>query len=249
MNFIDAPSPNHDARTLPISLVVLHYTGMETGDVALARMRDKDAKVSAHYMVEEDGRIYKLVDEQRRAWHAGVGAWGGESNVNSASIGIEIVNGGHDYGLPDFPDAQIKAVIKLCQDIKARHALSDYAFIGHSDIAPARKQDPGEKFPWDVLADNDVGIWPDIKTEDQRVLFSGNDRGRGVSVAQSGLAYLGYAVEVSGVMDEKTMLVCAAFQRRYRPSKIDGQIDIQTMEILKLLAEVKKKQEAPSAKY
>jgi len=241
MTFIDTPSPNHDERTLPISLVVLHYTGMETGADALARMRDKDAKVSAHYMAEEDGRVYKLVDENRRAWHAGVSAWSGETNINSASIGIEIVNGGHDFGLPAFPDAQIKAVIKLCQDIKARHGLSDYAFVGHSDIAPARKQDPGEKFPWDVLADNNVGIWPDIKTGDRRMLFAKNDRGRGVSAVQSGLAYLGYDIEVSGVMDDKTVLVCAAFQRRYRPAKIDGQIDVQMMEILKLLAEVKKK--------
>ncbi|WP_339741735.1 N-acetylmuramoyl-L-alanine amidase [uncultured Maricaulis sp.] len=149
---IAAPSPNFNDRKLPVSLIVLHYTGMENGAVALERMCDPAAEVSAHYMVEEDGRVFQLVDEDKRAWHAGVSAWRGETDINSASIGIEIVNGGHDYGLPDFPAIQIEAVIHLVADIMARHGIGPEGVVGHSDIAPGRKQDPGEKFPWHRLA-------------------------------------------------------------------------------------------------
>ncbi len=152
-NMIAAPSPNFNERKLPIALIVLHYTGMKDGPAALARMCDPDAQVSAHYMVEEDGRIFQLVDEARRAWHAGVSSWCGETDINSNSIGIEIVNGGHDYGLPDFPAIQIDAVIELVKDIMARHGIGPEGVVGHSDIAPGRKQDPGEKFPWDRLAE------------------------------------------------------------------------------------------------
>lgn len=149
---IAAPSPNFNQRKLPITLIVLHYTGMADGPSALARMRDPAAQVSAHYMVEEDGRIFRLVDEDKRAWHAGVSLWHGETDINSSSIGIEIVNGGHDFGLPDFPAAQIDAVIELVKDVMGRHRIGPEGVIGHSDIAPGRKQDPGEKFPWDRLA-------------------------------------------------------------------------------------------------
>ncbi len=152
MRLIAAPSPNFNARKLPVSLIVLHYTGMESGAAALARLRDPAAEVSAHYMVEEDGRIFALVDEDKRAWHAGVSVWRGETDINSASIGIEIVNGGHDHGLPDYPAIQIAAVIELLRDIMARHGIGPEGVVGHSDIAPGRKQDPGEKFPWDKLA-------------------------------------------------------------------------------------------------
>ena len=241
MKIIETPSPNHDERTLPITMLVLHYTGMETGDAASIRLRDKNAKVSAHYMVHEDGQIDRLVQDDKRAWHAGVSYWDGQSNINSASIGVEIVNGGHDFGLPDFPDTQIKSVIQLCKVLKAKHAISDHNIIGHSDIAPDRKQDPGEKFPWARLADSDVGIWPDIKTSDQTILFAENDEDAYVKVCQRGLAYLGYGVPFSGIMDAQTQLVAAAFQRRYRPSKIDGFLDMQTIEILNLLVKYKKK--------
>ncbi|SDM33999.1 N-acetylmuramoyl-L-alanine amidase [Maricaulis salignorans] len=149
---IAAPSPNFNERKLPISLIVLHYTGMENGAVALERMRDPAAEVSAHYMVEEDGRIFQLVDEDKRAWHAGVSCWRGETDINSSSIGVEIVNGGHDFGLPDFPAVQIAAVIELVKDIMGRHGIGPEGVVGHSDIAPGRKQDPGEKFPWERLA-------------------------------------------------------------------------------------------------
>ena len=240
MKITQTPSPNFDDRTLPISLLILHYTGMATGEAALERMRDADAKVSAHYMVEEDGRIFQLVDEEKRAWHAGVSEWQGETNINSNSIGIEIVNGGHDHpnadgSLPSFPDVQINAVIALSKDIMKRHG--DLTVLGHSDIAPARKIDPGENFPWQGLAAAGLGYWPDMQTDDRRILFEAGTRDRGVAILQSGLAHIGYGARVSGVMDEETKLIVEAIQRRYRPGKIDGVVDIQTMEIVKALVE------------
>ncbi|MCF6220791.1 MAG: N-acetylmuramoyl-L-alanine amidase [Robiginitomaculum sp.] len=241
MKFIDTPSPNHDKRTLPVTLLVLHYTGMENGKAALERMCDPTAKVAAHYMVEEDGRIFKLVEETRRAWHAGISAWGGETDINSASIGIEIVNGGHDFGLPGFPDTQIQAVIKLSRDIMRRNVITDFGVVAHSDIAPGRKQDPGEKFPWSILADAGIGIWPDVKTTDQRILFDQNATGRQIRTIQIALAYLGYGVAVTETMDDATLNAIQAFQRRYRPTKIDGIIDVQTMETLSLLVRYKKR--------
>lgn len=233
MEIKQTPSPNFDARTLPISLLILHYTGMESGEAALERMRDPEAKVSAHYMIDEDGCVSQLVDEDKRAWHAGVSEWRGETNINSNSIGIEIVNGGHDYGLPEFPDAQIKAVISLSQVIMKRHDIGAKNVLGHSDIAPGRKQDPGEKFPWERLAGEGIGLWPDISDRDPRMLFEADSRDRGVAIAQRGLAQIGYGAVVNGVMDAQTVQTVQALQRRYRPERIDGLIDIETMNIIK----------------
>ncbi len=241
MKFTHTPSPNHDARTLPISLLVLHYTGMKSGEAALAHMCDPASKVSAHYMAQENGQIFKLVEEDRRAWHAGVSSWDGEANINSASIGIEIVNGGHDYGLPDYPDAQIKAVIRLCRNIMERNTISDFGVLAHSDIAPERKQDPGEKFPWARLADEGVGIWPQVKSKNQRPLFKRNDNAKGIAILQTALAYLGYNIQANAKMDTHTRSVIRAFQRRYRAEKTDGVLDVQTLEILTLLTRYKKK--------
>ena len=240
MKIFHAPSPNFDERTLPISLLILHYTGMETGGAALERMCGPDAKVSAHYMIEEDGQIFQLVKEDKRAWHAGVSEWQGETNINSNSIGIEIVNGGHDYlnedgSLPDFPDVQINAVIALSKDIMKRHG--DLTVLGHSDIAPARKIDPGENFPWQGLAAAGIGFWPYVQSDDRRVLFEAGSRDRGVAIVQRGLAHIGYSARVTGVMDEHTKLIIEALQRRYRPNQVDGVVDIQTMEIVKSLSE------------
>ena len=241
MKIISKPSPNFDERTLPISLIVLHYTGMEDGPAALERLCDPEAKVSAHYMVEEDGTIYGLVGEDKRAWHAGVSEWGGEANINSASIGIEIVNGGHnvprpDGSLPPFPDAQINAVIALCKDIQTRHG--ELGLVGHSDIAPGRKIDPGEHFPWQGLAAAGLGFLPQV-SDDRRVLFEIGSRDRGIAILQAGLAHIGYGARVSGVMDELTQHIIEAVQRRYRPDQIDGVVDVMTMEIVKALAEFK----------
>jgi len=161
MTYTQRPSPNHNARRLPVSMLVLHYTGMHSGAAAIERLCDPEAQVSAHYVVEEDGHVLQLAPESQRAWHAGRGAWRGCTDVNSASIGVEIVNGGHDFGLPDFPAPQIEAVIALCQGVLARHPIAACDVIGHSDLAPDRKQDPGEKFPWRQLwLESDSGLTP-----------------------------------------------------------------------------------------
>ncbi len=152
INIIQTPSPNFNARQLPVTLLVLHYTGMPTMQQALDRLRDPAAAVSAHYLVDEDGTVYQLVDEASRAWHAGISSWAGETDINSAAIGIEIVNPGHEFGYRKFPAAQIVALIILTKDILTRYDIPPQNIVGHADIAPARKQDPGELFPWDQLA-------------------------------------------------------------------------------------------------
>jgi N-acetylmuramoyl-L-alanine amidase len=159
MNFIEAPTPNVDHRRGPPDMVVLHYTGMQTGEEALARLCDPQAKVSAHYLVEEDGRVFRLAPEERRCWHAGKSFWKGETDINAVSIGIELVNPGHEWGYRGFPDAQVAAVISLLDDIRARWTIPDDRILGHSDVAPARKEDPGELFPWKRLAEAGHGLW------------------------------------------------------------------------------------------
>jgi N-acetylmuramoyl-L-alanine amidase len=213
----DAPSPNFDDRVLPITMIVLHYTGMESGAAAIARLRDAEAKVSAHYVVEEDGTILRLVDEDKRAWHAGRSHWRGIADVNSASIGIEIVNPGHEFGYRNFPDVQMGALIPLVADIKERHGITRGNVVGHSDVAPARKQDPGELFNWHALARLRLALprptrhlvdpgWPDA----------------GFMLA---LERFGYNVE-----DREAAVT--AFQRRFRPEMIDGEVDGECRSIL-----------------
>lgn len=229
-------SPNFDDRTLPISMLVLHYTGMENGAVAVERLCDAEAKVSAHYVVHETGEIQQLVSEEKRAWHAGVGEWRGVKNINSASIGVEIVNGGHnvplpDGGLPPFPDVQIHAVIALCKAIIERYAIQPWNVMGHSDLAPERKEDPGEHFPWAGLAAAGIGLWAQPENDpDKRLLFNVGDRDRGISIIQQGLAQIGYAIEVNGHFDAKTHAVMRAFQRRYRQDDISGLIDMECLQ-------------------
>ena len=236
-------SPNFNERKLPISMLVLHYTGMESGAAARERLCDPAAEVSAHWLVHEDGTVESLVAEEMRAWHAGVGSWNGITDVNSASIGIEIVNGGHnvpraDGSLPPYPDAQILAVIKLSKEIIGRHGIRPQNIVGHSDIAPDRKEDPGEHFPWAGLAAAGIGLWPGDLPDDNRILFEHRDRDRGLSIIQRGLADLGYGASVTGCLDEPTQAIIRAIQRRYRPARIDGMIDIPVMEVLKRLSEM-----------
>jgi len=236
-------SPNFNERKLPVSVLVLHYTGMESGVAARNRLCDPAAEVSAHWLVYEDGRTENLVPEEKRAWHAGVGSWRGITDVNSASIGIEIVNGGHNFpladdSLPPYPDPQILSIVKLAKEVIGRHNIKPQNVVGHSDIAPDRKEDPGEHFPWAGLAAAGVGIWPGELPTDSRVLFEPGDRDRGISIIQRGLADLGYGASVTGCLDEPTQAIIRAIQRRYRPSQIDGVIDMQVMEILKRLSEM-----------
>jgi N-acetylmuramoyl-L-alanine amidase len=227
MHFIDAPSPNFDARTAPPNMIVLHYTGMPTGEEALARLRDPVSRVSSHYLVEEDGRIFKLVPEERRAWHAGVSFWKGEQSLNGASIGVEVVNPGHEWGYRPFPAAQVAAVIALLSDIRSRWSVPNNRILGHSDIAPARKEDPGELFPWAQLAAAGHGLWVDPTASPGAPLGKG-DEGTGVFALQAGLTRLGYESPPSGQYDDETALIVTAFQRHWRQTRVDGVADGET---------------------
>jgi len=229
------PSPNHDARDARIDILLLHYTGMQTAAEAFARLTGREAKVSSHYFVDEDGRIDQLVPEARRAWHAGEASWRGAVDINARSIGIEIVNPGHQYGYRDFPDAQIDAVIALCRDILARRHIRRDRVLGHSDVAPARKDDPGEKFPWARLAAAGVGLWVEPSPIVGGRTLSANDKGTDVEQLQKQLARFGYGLEVSRFYDDKTRSVVTAFQRHFRPARVDGLADPSTVETLRRL--------------
>ena len=235
------PSPNHSERKgyQRPDTIVLHYTGMPDADAALERLCSPESEVSAHYFVYEDGRIVQTVPESRRAWHAGVSSWAGESDINSCSIGIEIANPGHDYGYPDFPKRQIAAVTTLCRGILTRNTIAPERVLAHSDVAPARKQDPGEKFPWRTLYDSGVGHWvkPAPIIEGGLLLALG-DRGNAVTAMQESLSKYGYGVAVSGAYDSTTHDVVKAFQRHFRPERIDGVTDESTRAtLLELIAQ------------
>ncbi|MFQ5783284.1 MAG: N-acetylmuramoyl-L-alanine amidase [Alphaproteobacteria bacterium] len=232
----DRPSPNHDARPegVAVDVLVLHYTGMENAETALARLCDPAARVSAHYLVDEDGTIFRLVAESRRAWHAGVSFWRGCDDVNAVSIGVEIVNPGHEFGYRPYPEAQMAAVEALCRDIVARHPIPARNVVGHSDVAPGRRADPGELFDWPRLAAAGVGLWPEdnpVRGEMGLALARG-DAGRAVADAQGALAEFGYAVPRHGAYDEATADAVAAFQRHFRPCRVDGVLDPETAQRL-----------------
>ncbi len=236
LTLTEAPSPNFDARRAPPDMLVLHYTGMMSAAEAIARLRDPEAKVSAHYVVDEDGSILQLVPEERRAWHAGRGVWQGEDDCNAASIGIEIVNPGHEFGYRDFPDAQIEAVIALVGDIRSRWTVPDARIIAHSDLAPQRKEDPGERFPWKRLAGEGHGLWFEpaaeriaaIEASPGGGLLQAGDEGLGVMVLRSGLHRLGYGLAPGADYDDETVATVRAFQRHWRQSRVDGVADGET---------------------
>lgn len=217
MTPIERPSLNFNARTLPVQIVVLHYTGMATAEAAIARLTDRDAQVSAHWLVTEAGEVMRMVDERQRAWHAGHSFWRGVTDVNSASIGIEIVNPGHEFGYRPFPAVQMDAVVSLVASTVARFNIAPANVVGHSDIAPARKQDPGELFDWERLAR--TGLAMPTPT-------GGFDPGWTDAGTLMALARYGYHVE-----DATAAIV--AFQRRFRPGRFDGVIDAETRTILR----------------
>lgn len=225
------PSPNRNARRdgRRPDLLLLHYTGMASAEAALARLCDPDAEVSAHYVVREDGRVVQLVPERERAWHAGVGSWAGETDVNSVSIGIEIVNRGHEGGCPAYPAVQVEAVIRLSRDILGRWAIPAARVLAHSDVAPARKEDPGEHFPWAELHANGVGHWVDP------VPPGGPEAAGPAAPVQEMLARYGYALAVTGTYDAATAGVLTAFQRHFRPRRVDGIADASTVATLAAL--------------
>jgi N-acetylmuramoyl-L-alanine amidase len=225
LNLVERPSPNHDPRAEgPIDILVLHYTGMRTAEEALARLCDAEAKVSSHYTVDRDGTTYQHVSEDRRARHAGVSYWAGVRDVNSRSIGIEIVNPGHEFGYIPFAEPQIDTVIALSRDILSRHAISASRVVGHSDVAPNRKQDPGELFPWARLAEDGVGLWPRA-TPAQSAWDS--------KAFADDLRRYGYGVppDVEWPLED----VIAAFQRHFRPSCINGIPDAECAGLLRAL--------------
>jgi N-acetylmuramoyl-L-alanine amidase len=230
-------SPNHDARPagLSVDILLLHYTGMVSAETAIARLCDRDAKVSCHWLVDEDGRIVRLVDEQRRAWHAGVSCWGGASDINARSVGIEIVNPGHEFGYRDFPDAQIGAVIALAGAILARHPIPPERVLAHSDVAPARKMDPGERFPWDLLHRAGIGHWVTPAPMTEGPVLERGDRGPAVAVLRRDLAGYGYCLAAGELYDAATETVVAAFQRHFRPALVDGRADASTLRTLERL--------------
>jgi N-acetylmuramoyl-L-alanine amidase len=228
LDMIEAPSPNFDERQSPPDMVVIHYTGMETGEAALARLCDPNPpRVSSHYLIEEDGRLFRLVPEERRAWHAGVSFWKGDRNLNAVSIGIELVNPGHEFGYRDFPEAQIATLIALLGDIRSRWTIPAGRIVGHSDIAPDRKVDPGERFPWKRLAEAGHGLWAEPPASPGPPLAEGEE-GTGVFALQAGLTRLGYDSAPSGRFDSTTTTIVSAFQRHWRPERVDGVADGET---------------------
>ena len=208
----ERPSPNHDDRGgAAIDMLVLHYTGMKTAEEALARLCDPAAKVSAHYTIDEDGTVYAHVPEARRAWHAGVAFWAGATDINARSIGIELVNPGHEFGYRDFAEDQIASLITLCHSILMRHPIPSARVLAHSDVAPARRDDPGELFPWARLAKAGIGFWPQATASE---------------MGPEALTRYGYDPDAP---QDKAI---TAFQRHFRPQKLDGQWDSECASLL-----------------
>jgi N-acetylmuramoyl-L-alanine amidase len=238
-----APSPNYDERMngRTPDMILLHYTGMANGKVALERLCDAGSKVSAHYLVFEDGRIVQCVPEEWRAWHAGESFWAGETDINSCSIGIEIVNPGHELGYRDFPLRQIAAVISICKSIVTRRGpISADRVLGHSDVAPARKKDPGEKFPWNLLSESGIGHWVRAAPLDlDGPVLRPGDSGEAITRLQRTLASYGYGAEETGHYGLITGEVVTAFQRHFRPARVDGTADASTLLTLRALIETR----------
>jgi len=239
--FLQSPSPNFDERRCrkPVDMVVLHYTGMQSAQAALTRLRDPEAKVSAHYVIDEDGSIHALVSEEMRAWHAGIAFWRGVRDVNARSIGIELVNPGHEFGYRPFPDAQIVALIGLLGGIAERHRIAPAGYVGHSDVAPQRKEDPGEYFPWARLAAAGFGLWPgaDFQVSPHAPELRPGMSGGAVLDLQVALDRIGYGVEGSGNFDPLTEAVVRAFQRHWLPSAMTGIADAETISLIHYIAQ------------
>ncbi len=231
------PSPNVEPRPdgKTARILLLHYTDMESAERACAWLCNPASKVSCHYLVDVDGRITQMVDEYLRAWHAGQSLWKGERDINSVSIGIEIQNPGHDHGYPDFPAVQMAAVAALGRDIVIRHAIEPEHVLAHSDVAPRRKRDPGEKFDWKGLHERGLGHWvPPHRLGGGQFLHQG-DKGDAVEALQAMLALYGYGVEMTGDYNDETRIVVTAFQRHFRPARVDGIADRSTIETLRRL--------------
>ena len=229
------PSPNHGERKdgRRPDMLTLHYTGMPDEAQALQWLCNPVSEVSAHYVVFENGHVAQLVPEARRAWHAGKSSWAGETDINSRSIGIEIANPGHDGGLPPFGETQIKNVIRLCRDIVERWSIPPDRVLAHSDVAPGRKMDPGERFPWERLHHAGVGHWTRPAPIRDGRFFARGDQGQPIEALQAMLAMYGYGVPITGAFDADTEAVVAAFQRHFRSERVDGIADVSTITTLR----------------
>jgi N-acetylmuramoyl-L-alanine amidase len=234
------PSPNFEPRrgVEGPTMLLLHYTGLPGAAQAIDWLSRPESKVSAHYVVDEAGGVTQMVAENMRAWHAGVAVWAGETDINSASIGIEVDNAGHEHGLPDFPEVQVAVLEALCRDIIARHRIRPERVLAHSDVAPTRKIDPGEKFPWARLARAGVGHWVTPEPVDWADPGMARDAaGPLVAAVQAKLAAYGYGIDATGGFDPRTEFVVKAFQRHFRPERVDGLIDQSTITPLERLSD------------
>jgi N-acetylmuramoyl-L-alanine amidase len=228
------PSPNFGERLGGVapSIIILHYTGMSNAEKACDWLCDERSEVSSHYLIDESGGIIHMVDESKRAWHAGVSSWHDEIDINSASIGIEIHNPGHTAGYPDFPMVQMQAVANLCRQIATRYDIKPQQILAHSDVAPGRKVDPGEKFDWGFLAAQGVGHWVQPAPLSGGSFLQVGDKGDPVFALQAMLKLYGYGVDVNGEYDARTKIVVEAFQRHFRQEKVDGIADQSTVATL-----------------
>ena len=242
---IERPSPTYDDRKgAPIDILLMHYTGMPDATGALDRLCDPDVPVSAHYLVDEDGSIYRMVDEAQRAWHAGLSYWAGETDINARSIGIEIVNPGHEWGYREFPGPQMDALIGLATGIMSRHPIPQHRVIGHSDVAPERKQDPGEKFNWRLLAEHGLGLWLDPDDFAAGIALGSED----VCQLRSALAEFGYKIDPQGAPDAAFEAVVEAFRRHFDPEQLYQQADSRTLFMIQALLAKKQTLEDTSSK-
>ncbi|MCH9049509.1 MAG: N-acetylmuramoyl-L-alanine amidase [Proteobacteria bacterium] len=237
---IERPSPNFGPRPKDavIDMLVVHYTGMPSAEEALARLCDPGSQVSAHYVIDEDGTTYRLVGEEERAWHAGEASWAGMRNINDVSIGIELVNPGHEFGYLPFTQVQMDVFTDLAKGVIGRHPIPPSRVLGHSDVAPGRKTDPGELFDWRGAAGAGIGLWPEVPgaADDGEILFAPGEKDPVIVEIQRQLAAFGYGVGSDGILDNPTREVVAAFQRHFRPEKIDGAIDRATVRRLEALS-------------
>jgi N-acetylmuramoyl-L-alanine amidase len=235
VRFVSRTSPNHGERKDgPTDILLLHYTGMPgPAEAALNWLCDPRSQVSSHYFVFEDGRVLSLVAEDRRAWHAGAGSWGSAADINSRSVGIEIANAGHPGGLPGYPDEQIEALITLCRGILGRHPIPAHRVLAHSDVAPGRKLDPGERFPWARLHQAGIGHWVDPRPIAGGRFLAQGDSGQPVEALQAMLSLYGYGITIDGRFGPRTHAVVEAFQRHFRPARVDGVADASTIGTLR----------------
>ncbi|MBT5242454.1 MAG: N-acetylmuramoyl-L-alanine amidase [Rhodospirillaceae bacterium] len=234
---MDRTSPNFGDRRdgTSITMLVFHYTGMENCESALAHLCDADAEVSAHLLIDEDGTAYRLVEDDRRAWHAGASFWRGETDINSASIGIELVNPGHEYGYKAFPQPQIDALIAFSQDLISEYAIPATGVVGHSDIAPGRKSDPGELFPWKRIASSGIGLWPDLSDAGSRDVGTPWENLSKIGYARPGDRSYGGDLLNPGTAESD---VISAFQARFTPHSVSGVLDDKTQHAIAAAARV-----------